>query len=135
MLPRSRAQITDGDGRPRDASREGSRPRGDARVAGRASTNVETTVSSVARETLGTSIDMGVPLMSAGLDSLSAAAFVSSLSARLSVEIAPTELFDHPTLGSIASFLVREAGVASMAEAPTGPLTPHNLKQEQFTDI
>ena len=43
--------------------------------------------------------------MSAGLDSLAAAAFVSALAARLSVDIAPTELFDHPTLSSIASFV------------------------------
>ena len=108
----------------RIAAREGPRPRGDARVAGRASTNVEATVASVALEALGTSIDMGAPLMSAGLDSLAAAAFVTSLSARLSADIAPTELFDHPTLGSIASFLAREVGPASTIEASTGASTP-----------
>ena len=70
----------------------------------------KTTVATVAREALGTSVEMDVPLMSAGLDSLAAAAFVASLSARLSVDVAPTELFDHPTLGSIASFLALEVG-------------------------
>jgi len=76
-----------------------------------------TTVALVARETLGTSIDMGAPLMSAGLDSLAAAAFVSSLATQLSVDIAPTELFDHPTLSSIASFLAREVVIESVVES------------------
>ena len=67
-------------------------------------------MAAVARETLGTSVEMDAPLMSAGLDSLAAAAFVVTLSARLSVDVAPTELFDHPTLGSIASFLAPEVG-------------------------
>ena len=72
-----------------------------------ASTRIDalTTVDSVACETLGTRIESSAPLMSAGLDSLAAAAFVSALAARLSVDIAPTELFDHPTLSSIASFV------------------------------
>lgn len=58
--------------------------------------------------------------MSAGLDSLAATAFVSGLAARLSVDVAATVLFDHPTLDSIASFLSyefsRDAGSRSMAE-------------------
>ena len=60
-------------------------------------------VDSVALATLGTRVESNAPLMSAGLDSLAAAAFVSTLATRLSVDIAPTELFDHPTLASIAS--------------------------------
>ena len=79
----------------------------------------QATGASVALETLGTSIDMGAPLMSAGLDSLAAAAFVTSLAVRVSVDIAPTELFDHPTLSSIASFLETEVGLAPI-EASAG---------------
>ena len=89
--------------------------------------DAEATVASVALETLGTSIDMGAPLMSAGLDSLGAAAFVSSLATRLSADIAPTELFDHPTLSSIASFLARETVVESV-EASTPPSTPRAVQ-------
>ena len=59
---------------------------------------------------MGTIIETSAPLMSAGLDSLAATAFVSALAARLSVEIAPTALFDHPTLDSVASFLSDAAG-------------------------
>ena len=61
---------------------------------------------------------MGAPLMSAGLDSLAAAAFVTSLAARVSADIAPTELFDHPTLSSIASFLAREVGLEATEASP-----------------
>ena len=56
-------------------------------------------------ETLGTALETNVPLMSAGLDSLTSSEFINTLSQHLSVEIAPTALFDHPTLDSIASFI------------------------------
>ena len=46
--------------------------------------------------------------MSAGLDSLSAVDFVSTLATKLGLEIAPTALFDHPTINSLASFLSSE---------------------------
>ena len=59
----------------------------------------------MAFETLGTTIHMDVPLMSAGLDSLVAASFTTTLALRLSADVAPTALFDHPTLDSISSFL------------------------------
>ena len=88
-------------------------------------------MAAVARETLGTSIDMGAALMSAGLDSLAAAAFVTSLSARLSLDVAATDLFDHPTLSSIASFLADELRVASM-EAPMGASPPPIATQRQL---
>ena len=47
--------------------------------------------------------------------------------ARLSADIAPTELFDHPTLSSIASFVAREAVVESV-EASTGASTPRSAQ-------
>ena len=93
-------------------------------------------MAAVARETLGTSVEVDVPLMSAGLDSLAAAAFVASLSARLSVDVAPTELFDHPTLGSIASFLALEVGAESAEDlggstaARRQPLLPRTRRSE-----
>ena len=57
---------------------------------------------------MGTAIDANAPLMSAGLDSLSAVDFVSTLATKLGLEIAPTALFDHPTINSLASFLSSE---------------------------
>ena len=74
------------------------------------SIDVLATARSVAGETLGTTVDVDAPLMSAGLDSLAAASFVDTLSSQLSLDIASTALFDHPTLDSIASFLSTESG-------------------------
>jgi len=65
----------------------------------------------------GAEIETNVPLMSNGLDSLSAVEFVNALSTRLSVDIPPTALFDHPTLDSIASFLAGE--LANNTDVPS----------------
>ena len=59
----------------------------------------------MALRTLGTVVDANAPLMAAGLDSLSVAELVNALSSALSVEMAATELFDHPTLDSIVTSL------------------------------
>lgn len=72
--------------------------------------DIRATVQSSALETLGTIVDGDAPLMSAGLDSVAAASFMDTLSSQLSLDIAPTALFDHPTLDSIASFLSTESG-------------------------
>ena len=66
------------------------------------------TVCDVAREVMGTVIDTNAPLMSAGLDSLSATELTSTLSERLNIEIEATALFDYPTLESLADFLSSE---------------------------
>ena len=55
--------------------------------------------------TLGTMVEMSAALMSAGLDSLSIAELVNTLSAELKMDVAPTDLFDHPTLDSMVSYL------------------------------
>ena len=62
-------------------------------------------VISAVEATLGTMVETNAPLMSAGLDSLSVAELVNALSTQLDAELAPTDLFDHPTLDSIVSFL------------------------------
>ena len=67
---------------------------------------------------MGTVIDANAPLMSAGLDSLSAVDFVSTLATKLELEIAPTALFDHPTINSLASFLSSEL-VSTSAKTQT----------------
>jgi len=65
-------------------------------------------VCDVAREVIGTVIDIDAPLMSVGLDSLSATDFTRTLSERLNIEIEATALFDYPTLESLADFLSSE---------------------------
>ena len=57
------------------------------------------------RLTLGTMVEMSAALMSAGLDSLSVAELVNTLSTELKMDVAPTDLFDHPTLDSMVSYL------------------------------
>ena len=57
---------------------------------------------------MGTVVDTNAPLMSAGLDSIAATEFTSTLSQRLDIEIEATALFDHPTLQSLADFLSNE---------------------------
>ena len=43
--------------------------------------------------------------MSIVVDNKTVAELVNALSTQLEAELAPTDLFDHPTLDSIASFL------------------------------
>lgn len=57
------------------------------------------------QSTLGTTVEMTAALMSAGLDSLSVAELVNTLSSELKMDVAPTDLFDHPTLDSMVSYL------------------------------
>lgn len=78
-------------------------------------------VRSAAFETLGTVIDIDDPLMSAGLDSLAASSFTTTLASRLSVDVAPTALFDHPTLNCISSFLLVDTHAAPQAAAVQEP--------------
>ena len=74
-------------------------------------------VSDVAREVIGEEIDTSAPLMSAGLDSISATEFTGALAARFSMDLAPTILFDHPTLDALADFISSE--LASNAATET----------------
>jgi acyl carrier protein len=76
-------------------------------------------VREVARETTGVEIDTNAPLMSAGLDSLSAVEFTNALGARFSMDLVPTTLYDHPTLESLASFLSSELASNAATEATT----------------
>ena len=74
-------------------------------------------VHEVAQEVIGAKIATNAPLMSAGLDSLSATEFTNALGVAFSMDLAPTVLFDHPTLDSLASFLSSELASSDVAEA------------------
>ena len=60
---------------------------------------------------------MNAPLMSAGIDSLQVSEFVNVLSERLGTEISETDLFDHPSLNSIAKFATEQLS-GSIFEVP-----------------
>ena len=83
-------------------------------------------VTSTVAAALGTAVETSAPLMSAGLDSLSVAELVSALSTRLEAELAPTDLFDHPTLDSIASFL--SAGSPDMGGPAAEQVSPASVR-------
>ena len=82
------------------------------------------TVRAVAHTVLGTDVEMSAPLMSAGLDSLAGTALMSALAARLSVAVAATALFDHPTLASIASFLSSELDCRTASQSASKDTHP-----------
>ena len=65
-------------------------------------------VREIAQEVIGTDVDTNAPLMSIGMDSLSAMEFTNAIAARFSMDLAPTVLFDHPTVESLAKFLSSE---------------------------
>ena len=81
-------------------------------------------VSDVAHEVIGAKVAANAPLMSAGLDSISATEFTGALASRFSMDLTATILFDHPTLESLASFLSEELASNGVAEA-----LPHEGEQ------
>ena len=56
-------------------------------------------------EIQGTIAAVDVPLMSVGLDSIAATEFANKLSKRIDAELPQTLLFDHPTIGTVASLV------------------------------
>ena len=54
-------------------------------------------------EIVGTIVAQEMPLMAAGLDSIAAGEFVNYVAVQLSTELPQMTLFDHPTVGALAS--------------------------------
>lgn len=59
-------------------------------------------------EALGTEVPTNAPLMSVGLDSIAAVEFTNTVSVETGITFSAIMLFDHPTLDSIASYLLAE---------------------------
>jgi len=59
-------------------------------------------------EVLGTEVPANAPLMSVGLDSIAAVEFTNAVSVETGITFSAIMLFDHPTLNSIASYLLAE---------------------------
>ena len=69
---------------------------------------LQVAVGACANALLGTMVPSNAPLMSVGLDSIAATEFTSAISEKLSTNVSAIMLFDHPTVGSIASHLAFE---------------------------
>lgn len=63
-------------------------------------------ISEVTQQVLGTAVAPAQPLMEAGLDSLGAVELRNSLTSRFNMELPATIMFDYPTTGAIASFML-----------------------------
>ena len=72
------------------------------------------TISMAVLEVQGTTIAVDTPLMSAGLDSSAATELANVLAERLDTELPQTVLFDHPTIGAVASFAATTSAVVSV---------------------
>ncbi|MDA9173091.1 acyl carrier protein [bacterium] len=64
----------------------------------------------IAAQLVGTVISVDVPLMSAGLDSIGVTELSTRFGERLGTELPSTLIFDHPSLGSIASSTIARQG-------------------------
>ena len=66
------------------------------------------TISSTLSDILGTTVATDAPLMSVGLDSISASEFTNALAERFDTELPQTLMFDHPTIDAMASFIAAD---------------------------
>ena len=57
---------------------------------------------------IGSAVSADAPLMSAGLDSIATTELSALMSERFNTELPQTLLFDHPSLQSVADFLLLE---------------------------
>ena len=94
------------------------------------------TTSAAVLEVLGTKVTVDTPLMSAGLDSIAVTDLVNVLSKRFEIELPPTLLFDHPTIGSVAThittLLPMEISKESVVETREGTLTPAIARRHRW---
>ena len=67
---------------------------------------VQKTIEQAVTDTVGQSIDMESPLMEAGVDSLASSELVSKINDDMGVSLAPTILFDYPTIQDLTEHLV-----------------------------
>ena len=63
-------------------------------------------INTVVAQVVGMEIDGEVPLMEAGLTSLSALKLGRALKSRLSTDLPATLVFDHPSLSSVTSLIL-----------------------------
>lgn len=83
---------------------------------------VKVEVSNIASSILGVQVESTTPLMSAGLDSLSAVEFRNSIEHSLGIQLPPTLIFDYPTIDAISSLII-------------GNLSPISNEAQDFNEV
>ena len=70
---------------------------------------------------IGPAVSADAPLMSAGLDSIATTELAALMSERFNTELPQTLLFDHPSLQSVADFLLLERESVPIPESESEP--------------
>lgn len=97
-------------------------------------TSVAHEAESLVLTLLGTTVAANVPLMSAGMDSITAIEFTRMLSDAVGDDLPSTLIFDHPTINSIAGFVTSE--LIQRANEREGEMPQHsalNVAEQQGT--
>jgi len=99
------------------------------------SINIQSQAAEIAAGILGREIGVEEPLMAAGLDSLASVEFKNALEGKLALSLPATLIFDHPTVGSIGSFVARLLPAASMAAVAAAPAVEGYSTASDFAPI
>jgi acyl carrier protein len=87
-------------------------------------------VSGIVEQVIGASADADVPLMEAGLDSMTAVELRNTLQSVSGAALPSVVAFDHPTTRLLAAFLIGNVPgqEACASSAPVGPLPSHESR-------
>jgi acyl carrier protein len=99
------------------------------------SITIQSQAAEIAAGILGREIGMEEPLMAAGLDSLASVEFRNALEGKLAVSLPATLIFDHPTVGSIGTFVARLLPATAMAAAAVAPVVDGYSAISDFAPI
>ncbi|CAH0367049.1 unnamed protein product [Pelagomonas calceolata] len=86
-------------------------------------------ISSTLSDILGTTVATDAPLMSVGLDSISATEFTNALAEKFDTELPQTLMFDQPTIDAMAGFIAETTEAPISFTLPGGCNDPTALKE------
>ena len=90
-------------------------------------------LETIGERVMGEKIASDMPLMEAGLDSISAVELRNAVSAKFGVDLPATVTFDYPTLEALAGFISSRAARSGPSGQPAGmdeDLRGHRLQAE-----
>ena len=99
-------------------------PKRDSKYAGQSLSQVQALMTSKIQKVVkslleeDTDVDLQAPLMELGLDSLATMQLVRQLGEELRVQLAPTLLFDHPTVAALSAHVASLVSPEAKTEGP-----------------